>query len=568
MKRKLCLALFLFLFSLVFILISLPIAKAATETLRPNAAGDLTQLLSQYPSSGEHWDKVDEVTSDDDSTYIQGGSSGVNVALTSVVIKENGVTTTKPDIHWSTTSSYVSRSFQWTTKPSNGQPWTWTDIDNLQIGVYDHYPGNLIDLFNLPAHSGSGTINSVIVYSVTKYYWGGSAAWFRVTQVYAEVDYTATTTASISNCAELNQAGTTYTLTADIINSASSTCMDITANNIVLDCQGHTIDASGTVSNTHGISISRGTATNTNITVRNCIVTDWSNGIYFALSYNNIITNNTANNNWDGIDFVSSGNSIITNNTANNNHFFGIWLYYSSNNILRNNSIQSSHTSSSRQQGLFVQGSDISNFRHNIDGSNKINGLPIYYIDGINRPCVNNVVYTNGSSYGYMGFVGCNNITVRYSSPTDHILLAGTTNSKLSGLNISYTQYAISVVAEANNNTLTNNTANYNGDGIYLVTNSNNIITNNTLNHNTCGINLFLLSINNIITNNTANSNFDSGIRIAGWSISNIITNNTANYNSNYGIYLGASSSNILTNNTANSNRYGICLFQAPTTTP
>ena len=39
----------------------------ATEILRPNAAGDETNLYIQLPNEGEHWDKVDEVTPDENT---------------------------------------------------------------------------------------------------------------------------------------------------------------------------------------------------------------------------------------------------------------------------------------------------------------------------------------------------------------------------------------------------------------------------------------------------------------------------------------------------------------------
>jgi hypothetical protein len=70
------------------------------ETLRPDGAGDETAISSQAPLSGAHWDKVDEETADDLSTYI------------------------------STTSTSYQR-----------------------------------DLYNISDHTGSGTINSVTVYS-------------------------------------------------------------------------------------------------------------------------------------------------------------------------------------------------------------------------------------------------------------------------------------------------------------------------------------------------------------------------------------------------------------------
>lgn len=71
------------------------------ETLRPNAAGDETNITYQYPSTGYHWDKVDEVTADDGSTCV----------------------TTTDD------TTYIR------------------------------------DLYNLPASTGSGTINKITVYA-------------------------------------------------------------------------------------------------------------------------------------------------------------------------------------------------------------------------------------------------------------------------------------------------------------------------------------------------------------------------------------------------------------------
>lgn len=42
----------------------------ATETLRPNAAGDYTNITYQTPLTGSHWDKVDEEVADDVDTYV------------------------------------------------------------------------------------------------------------------------------------------------------------------------------------------------------------------------------------------------------------------------------------------------------------------------------------------------------------------------------------------------------------------------------------------------------------------------------------------------------------------
>src|SRR4030043_921530 len=53
----------------------LPEGEYASETLVPIFAGDDTELPSQFPTSGEHWDKVDEEPADDFGTYVSTLSS-------------------------------------------------------------------------------------------------------------------------------------------------------------------------------------------------------------------------------------------------------------------------------------------------------------------------------------------------------------------------------------------------------------------------------------------------------------------------------------------------------------
>ena len=135
----------------------------ATETLRPNAAGDLTQITSQYPDSGAHWDKVDEVVADDDTTYLYHYSESAktdiyhlpahsgNGVISSVVIynrakegtgaagylrimhKTHGTLYESP--YAELTTSWTTFYTTLTTNPSTGSAWTWAEIDALQIGT-------------------------------------------------------------------------------------------------------------------------------------------------------------------------------------------------------------------------------------------------------------------------------------------------------------------------------------------------------------------------------------------------------------------------------------------------
>ena len=138
-----------------------------TETLRPSAAGDETNISSQEPDSGAHWEKVDEATSDGDgdSTYVYTSSSDWQEDLYNIADHSTGVGTisyvkvyvicradaspTQTSIYThiktnetedngseeTVTTSYATYSYQWDYNPQTLDDWTWSEIDALQIGV-------------------------------------------------------------------------------------------------------------------------------------------------------------------------------------------------------------------------------------------------------------------------------------------------------------------------------------------------------------------------------------------------------------------------------------------------
>jgi hypothetical protein len=141
---------------------------ADTIIFRPDAAGDETGIDLQYPATGEHWDKVDEETSDDDSTYVSSNSTAwqkdlysvndhstqtaggtinyvrvyavfraetgnITQASACVLLKTNGVSDNATEV--TVTTSYAEYSSQWDLNPQTSLAWTWDEIDALQIGV-------------------------------------------------------------------------------------------------------------------------------------------------------------------------------------------------------------------------------------------------------------------------------------------------------------------------------------------------------------------------------------------------------------------------------------------------
>ncbi len=141
---------------------------AGTETLGPNAPGDETTITTQYPNSGQHWDKVDDVISDGDDTRVStistiyeedlyhitnhstGGTPKINYIKVYMVLRAEATPPTQTSAYAHiktngveyngteetlTTTYYTTYSYQWGTNPQTGARWTWAEIDNLQIGV-------------------------------------------------------------------------------------------------------------------------------------------------------------------------------------------------------------------------------------------------------------------------------------------------------------------------------------------------------------------------------------------------------------------------------------------------
>ena len=123
---------------------------------------------------------------------------------------------------------------------------------------------------------------------------------------------------------------TDTTLDSDL--SCTGTALTIGADNIVLDCNSHSITGDGTG---FGILASG----RQNITIKNCVVQNFISGIRFFSTIQSQLINNTANNNnFAGFFLELSSNNTLTSNTANNNNFAGFAIdLSSSNNLIFNN---------------------------------------------------------------------------------------------------------------------------------------------------------------------------------------------------------------------------------------
>jgi hypothetical protein len=132
-----------------------------SEILRPDGAGSITNLTAS--GCGSNYQCVDEVSSDDDATYVERGSNSYRTDVYSLTDTGVGAGTidsvvvhcrtrktmtqgnVQPTLYvgsteyngaaQSLTSTYADYSQAWSTNPNTGAAWTWTEINNLQAGV-------------------------------------------------------------------------------------------------------------------------------------------------------------------------------------------------------------------------------------------------------------------------------------------------------------------------------------------------------------------------------------------------------------------------------------------------
>jgi len=310
----------------------------------------------------------------------------------------------------------------------------------------------------------------------------------------------------ISDCATLDQPGKTYCLTQDIINSSTSSCINITADNITFDGQGHTIDGDDVAD--YGIYLYRDSATTTSVTIKNCTVSDWDtaniylyqasgnsfdnvillsspdNGIFIHRGDSNTLTNVTSTSNSTGINLLYSDSNTLTNVTSNFNST-GILLNTSYSSTLTN------VTSNFNSTGIFIRLCDGHTISNSIFADNSWLDFRVY--SGSSGECSNtltNVIGTGNKPIFYAGslvtltdsdneyseIILCNadgsyleNVTLDHTGLTKNnaILLDRTDNAVLKNINVINLEMGLYLSA-SRSNTLINITSTSNSIGLYL----------------------------------------------------------------------------------------------------
>jgi len=355
----------------------------------------------------------------------------------------------------------------------------------------------------------------------------------------------------ISDCDTLEAAGI-YTLTQDV--KDTSTCFNITVDDVTLDCKGYEINYSSDGTVGYGVHAD----TVENATVQNCIIKEGSrttaskHSIWFEDSKNVTIFNNTIRSvRGNSIYFLKGANNTILNNTVVTDSTAPlidggtIYLYATVNSILRGNKVNSTRglMYSILSSNIGVLGSYSDQYNHIFGQDNLAGGKPVNYTYNVDDVIYDGVDFTE---FGLVIFAYSRNITIRNS------------NFSNGGLSLFFVNES-----EISNNFI--NTSN--GHGIYLSGKikynniSNNDITVSKFNSDGIqsghGCNFNLYSYNKILVNDGKNGIFIDTC------INDTISHNTITTtdDNHRGIYVGfyADDNNVL-NNIVNGTGDGIDL--------
>jgi parallel beta-helix repeat protein len=274
---------------------------------------------------------------------------------------------------------------------------------------------------------------------------------------------------------------------------------DITENYFgitLIDSSNNTI-ANNNVTNNSGYGVYLSSSM-CNVISSNTIVNNpWGVILDYSLSIN--MNNNTiSESNYYGVALSGSSDSNLTNNVVNSS-IYGIVLSTSKNLTLKNNNI------TNNQYCLGIHGWLLSEYLHDIDISNTVNGKPVYY--WVNKQ--NEIVPSNA---GYVGLINCTEITVQNLNLTSNwqgLLLAYSTRITVQNLNL---------------------TSNY--WGLRLANTTNSLIRDVKFFKNDYGIELYrsreIMLQNSVITDNSAGLfvRYSENCTLVG----NIMTNNTYSF--------------------------------------
>ena len=212
--------------------------------------------------------------------------------------------------------------------------------------------------------------------------------------------------------------------------------------------------------------------------------------------------------------FIISNKYVIVKVKADNveirgftvrNGTYGIFLYYCSGALLRNNVM------TNNRWNFGIWGDSPSHFVHDIDSSNLVDGKTLYF-------WLNQHGKRIPEDAGYVALVNCTNVTVEdviLTSNEQGVLLVNTKYSLIENVTIIGNDEGIALRASSKNTVRMNNLISINWHAIYCVSSHNNTFTWNTVRDGSYGVSMLnsdgnMMYHNNFIDNGEQLSQMDS----------------------------------------------------------
>jgi hypothetical protein len=167
----------------------------------------------------------------------------------------------------------------------------------------------------------------------------------------------------LSECGTIND---TVELNASI--RSEKTCLIIQNNNLTLDCKGHSITGSRKNDSYAVQLIGRN-----NVTIKNCVIQNYTSGIVVDSSSKISLSNITVNNNLeDGISVNSSSYTLVEGISASRNGGYGVQIISSSNTTLLSSKF------GNNMYGVYIQSSNSTGLLNNLICSSLILDVKCY----------------------------------------------------------------------------------------------------------------------------------------------------------------------------------------------
>jgi hypothetical protein len=343
---------------------------------------------------------------------------------------------------------------------------------------------------------------------------------------------------NISSCQVLDIDNMVYYLSDDINEASDLTCINVTAENVTLECQGYTIDGDYS-SGSYGIFTGA-----YNTTIKNCDLNDWDRAVYYNNSDDGLIYNVTAISEVD-IDFAvtisRSNNNQLTNITITSiidQYFYGILISNSNNTELTNISTNVGYGPSIRF------GTSINTVVSNSSLISHLTTAPVDFVDPLTGEYCNqqfiDVTSRNNKPIAYYNYSA--SIT-DWDNNASYILLCGADNSVID--NVTLDDSPGIRLYDSDNCNLTNIEI-YNSNSLYLYRADNTNLTNIISRNNSNGVWTFFAG-GSTFYNVTAENN-GAGLHIRYTTNLNVTGGSVWN-NSNDYYFWGSGSSNFTDTN-------------------